>query len=106
MTTQASSDSPLRQWVVQPQVDSSPARSVAKSRPTLRGESIRAQLAIRGAEVEAKKLSVMGNVEVVHEIKTGTQVLPTKLTGDHLQLIDGGVRMSCSSPVATVFRQG
>ena len=90
VTTQASSDSPLRQWVVQPQVDSSPARSVAKSRPTLRGESIRAQLAIRGAEVEAKKLSVMGNVEVVHEIKTGTQVLPTKLTGDHLQLIDGG----------------
>ena len=32
----------------------------------------------------------MGNVEVVHEIRTGTQVLPTKLTGDHLQLIDGG----------------
>lgn len=86
----ANGDSSLRQWVVQPKQSTSSVDPVARARPSIRGESIRAQLAIRGSEIEAKKLSVMGNVEVKHEIKTGAQLLPTRLTGDHLQLIDGG----------------
>ena len=83
-------DSMIRQWVVQPVDADATVGPVARSRPAIRGESIRAQLMIDGSEIEAKKLSVMGNVEVVHEIKSGEQRLPAKLTGDHLQLIDGG----------------
>jgi len=89
-TNRNESDSTLRQWVVQPPLDDSKVDPVARSRPSIRGESIRAQLLLNGSEIEAKKLSVMGNVEVVHEIKSGTVLLPAKLTGDHLQLIDGG----------------
>ena len=85
-----SSNSSIRQWVVQPKADDGKVTPVARSRPTIRGESIRAQLLLSGSKVEAKRLSVMGEVEVLHEIKTGTQMIPTKLTGDHLQLIDGG----------------
>lgn len=86
----SSSEASIRQWVVQPKADDGKVAPVARSRPTIRGESIRAQLLLAGSEIEAKRLSVMGDVEVLHEIKTGTQMLPTRLTGDHLQLIDGG----------------
>jgi hypothetical protein len=40
--------------------------------------------------LSAKKLSVTGSVEVIHHLKTGDQTLPARLTGEHLQLIDGG----------------
>ncbi len=82
--------SPLRQWVVQPSGSGQLVDPISRPRPSISGESIRAQLALRGSQIDAKKLSVMGNVEVVHHLKTGNQMLATKLTGDHLQLIDGG----------------
>ena len=89
-TVTNSGDATIRQWVVQPSENGSQVDPIARSRPAIRGESIRAELMIQGSEIEAKKLSVMGNVEVLHEIRSGSQLLPAKLTGDHLQLIDGG----------------
>lgn len=82
--------SPLRQWVVQPRKPGEMVDPIARPRPTIRGDSIRAQLRRSGSQLSAKKLSVVGSVEVLHQIKTGDQTLPAKLTGDQLQLVDGG----------------
>ncbi len=84
------SASPLRQWVAQPAGDDQMVSPVARPRPTIRGEVISAQLRRNRAGLSAKKLSVSGNVEVTHRLKAGEQSLPARLTGDHLQLIDGG----------------
>lgn len=86
----ASDPSPLRQWVVQPQKPDGMVDPIARPRPTIRGDSIRAQLARSGSQLSARKLSVLGSVEVVHHLKAGDQTLPARLTGNQLQLIDGG----------------
>ena len=82
--------SPLRQWVVQPTPDDGMVDPVARSRPTIRGNQISAQLRRNESGLSAKKLTVLGDVEVIHEIKAGQNSLPAKLTGQELQLIDGG----------------
>ncbi len=82
--------SPLRQWVVQPQAGGSMVDPIARPRPVIRGDSINAELRRNDSGLSAKKLSVDGSVEVIHYLKTGEQTLPAKLTGEHLQLIDGG----------------
>lgn len=82
--------SPLRQWVVQPTPEEGMVDPVARPRPTIRGNQISAQLRRNESGLSAKKLTVIGDVEVIHHIKTGSQTLPAKLTGQNLQLIDGG----------------
>lgn len=87
----AEKPSALRQWVVQP-TGSQPGLvdPVARAKPIIRGDSINAQLRRNSAGLSAKKLSVVGNVQVEHTLETGGQSLPAKLTGQQLQLIDGG----------------
>ena len=87
---QPEQSSPLRQWVVQPRKPGEIVDPIARPRPTIRGDSIRAQLRRDGSQLSAKKLSVAGSVEVVHRLTAGDQSLPARLTGDQLQLIDGG----------------
>ncbi len=82
--------SPLRQWVVQPRKPGEMVDPIARPRPVIRGDSIRAQLSLRDSQLSAKKLSVMGSVEVVHHLNAGDQSLPARLMGDQLELIDGG----------------
>lgn len=82
--------SPLRQWVVQPRKPGEMVDPVARPRPVIRGDAIRAELNLRGSELSARKLSVIGSVEVVHHLKTDQRSLPARLTGEQLQLIDGG----------------
>ena len=86
----ASSSSPLRQWVVQPRKPGEMVDPIARPRPTIRGDSIRAELGRSNSQFSAKRLSVMGSVEVIHHLKAGDQTLPARLSGDQLQLIDGG----------------
>ncbi len=86
----STASSPLRQWVVQPRKPGEMVDPIARPRPTIRGDSIRAELGRSNSQLSAKKLSVMGSVEVIHHLKTGDQTLPARLTGDQLQLIDGG----------------
>ncbi|QDT04922.1 hypothetical protein K227x_33200 [Rubripirellula lacrimiformis] len=82
--------SPLRQWVAQPTSDSPMVDPVARTRPVIRGASINAQLRRNSAGLSAKKLSVVGGVEVTHMLEMGGQSLPAKMTGESLALIDGG----------------
>ena len=88
---QASSPS-LRQWVAQPTAADStgPVAPVARPRPTIRGNTITAQLNLAGGGIEAEDLSVIGDVEVIHTIQAGKQPLDAKLTGQELRLMDGG----------------
>lgn len=82
--------SPLRQWVAQPSEEGQMVDPVARPRPTIRGDVISAQLRRNRSGLSAKKLSVTGSVEVIHQLRTGEQTLPARMTGEHLQLIDGG----------------
>ncbi len=84
------SPSSLRQWVAQPQGENGIVDPIARPRPTIRGDSISAQLRRNESGLSAKKLSVNGSVEVLHHLKSGDQTLPARLTGEYLQLIDGG----------------
>ena len=86
----ASDASPLRQWVVQPRKPGEMVDPIARPRPIIRGDSIRAELGMLDSQLSARKLSVMGSVEVLHHLKTGNQSLPARLTGEQLELIDGG----------------
>lgn len=82
--------SPLRQWVSQPDAGGEMVDPIARQRPVIRGDSINAQLRRNASGLSAKKLSVVGSVEVVHALEAGGQMLPARLTGEQLQLIDGG----------------
>ncbi len=86
----AGGNSALRQWVAQPGANPTLVDPVARPRPLIRGESINAQLRRNSSGLSAKQLSVVGNVEVEHAIETGGQSLPARLTGQRLELIDGG----------------
>ncbi len=81
----------LRQWVSQPDPASgSMVAPVARPRPTVRGNSIKAELCLDPSGISAKDLMVIGDVEVIHSIIAGTVPLDARLTGDRLQLQDGG----------------
>ncbi|MCP4886329.1 MAG: hypothetical protein GY904_06920, partial [Planctomycetaceae bacterium] len=82
--------SPLRQWVAQPDGEGQRVDPVARPRPSIRGDLISAQLRRNQAGLSAKKLSVTGGVEVIHQLQMNEQSVPARLTGEHLQLIDGG----------------
>ena len=79
-----------RDWVSQPSQSQEIVHPVARPAPTIRGRIIDAQLRRSTAGLSAKKLSVTGSVEVLHTIRAGGQTLPARLTGERLQLIDGG----------------
>ena len=83
------SANPLRQWVAQPGGKTT-ADPVARPRPIIRGDAIGALLRLDTAGVSAKDMSVRGSIVVTHLIKAGGQVLPARLTGDRLRLIDDG----------------
>ena len=81
---------PDRSWVSQPNGSQEIVHPVARPAPTIRGELIDAQLRRNAEGLSAKNLSVIGGVEVLHQIETGGQSLPARLTGQRLQLVDGG----------------
>ncbi len=78
----------MRQWVSQPTAGSQITQPVARARPTIRGESINAQLRRNSAGLSAKTLGVIGNVRVEHVMEAGGQSIPATLTGQRLQLED------------------
>ncbi len=81
----------LRQWVSQPDPTSGGiVAPIARPRPTVRGNSIKAELRSDASGISAKDLMVIGDVEVLHSIVAGTVPLEARLTGDRLQLQDGG----------------
>jgi hypothetical protein len=80
----------LRQWVVQPAQQDGLVDPVARPRPVIRGDSVRALLRRNKSGLSAKDLTVTGSVEVVHTLETEGQSLPARLTGERLRLIDGG----------------
>lgn len=87
-TGEGDATSPVRSWVAQPGQTEGLVSPIARPRPKIVGDKINAQLRLEG--LTAKKLSVTGSVVVTHELKTGEITLPARLTGEQLQLIDGG----------------
>ncbi len=82
---------PLRQWVIQPEKGAdNKVDPVARPRPVIRGDWISAQLRLDEDAVNAKDMSVTGSVSLTHVLKTGDKMLPARLTGESLRLIDGG----------------
>jgi hypothetical protein len=82
--------SPLRQWVTQPKAEGQTVDPVARPRPTIKGDTIRALLRRNEGGVSVKDLSVSGSVEVLHQLQTGGQSLEAKLTGEEMRLQDAG----------------
>ncbi|MFK8114343.1 MAG: hypothetical protein AB8B91_19230 [Rubripirellula sp.] len=81
----------MRQLVTQPTEDEDGmVAPIARQRPRIVGNAINATLRRNVTGLSAKALSVTGDVAVRHEIETGGQMLPALLTGQKLQLIDGG----------------
>jgi hypothetical protein len=79
-----------RQWLTQPGQSSTMVAPVARPRPIIRGDLVRAQVWRNGSKLTAKNLTVTGSVEVEHVLETAGQVLPARLSGEALRLIDGG----------------
>ncbi len=87
---QTASSTPFRQWVIQPGTGDAVTDPVARPRPVIRGDLISAQLRLDQEAVSVKDMSVTGSVILTHILKAGGQLLPAKLTGERLRLIDGG----------------
>lgn len=82
--------SPLRQWVTQPKDETHMVDPIARPRPTIQGDTIRALMRRNKGGVSVKDLSVTGSVKVLHQLQTGGQSLPAKLTGEEMRLKDAG----------------
>lgn len=81
----------FRQWVSQPDAaNGGIVKPIARQRPTLRGDSIKAELRLDPSGISAKDLAVMGSVEVLHSINAGNVPLDARLTGQQLRLQDAG----------------
>ncbi len=81
----------FRQWVSQPDAASGGiVKPIARQRPTLRGDSIKAELRQDPSGISAKDLAVMGSVEVLHSLNAGNVPLDARLTGQQLRLQDAG----------------
>jgi len=98
----------IRRWVRQPSADrvaGAPGASgtdrqpgagqtatastpVAGPRPAIHGDTINAKLRLRGKELTATDLTVVGNVSLKHTLDTPNGPLPAILTGENLQLRD------------------
>lgn len=92
----AKADGSLRGWVKQPGAEPSTTKlatnstPLARSRPSIHGDTINAKLRLSGGDVTARDLSVVGNVSLHHEIEMQNGTLPAVLTGDRLLLSDSG----------------
>ncbi|MEX0824786.1 MAG: hypothetical protein WD119_01395, partial [Pirellulaceae bacterium] len=82
---------PLRFWVRQPSEsgkEDSPGRSpVARPRPKLFGDKVRAKVTIVDQQVSGGDLSVDGAVRLEHEMITDQGALPVSVTGHQLRVI-------------------
>ncbi|MCO8124414.1 hypothetical protein NHH03_21925 [Stieleria sp. TO1_6] len=72
--------------VSQPESTDQLRTPVARPRPTLSGDLVSALLLLTPHGIEAKDLSINGNVFVKHQVESGTQVLPVEMNGDSLRL--------------------
>jgi hypothetical protein len=80
----------MGQLVRQPQDDQSPTAPVARSRPTIQGRTINAQVMRSASGMTARKLSVVDDVVVSHTLLTGGVAMPARLTGKVLQFVNDG----------------
>ena len=64
---------------------------VARPRPSIAGDQVSAQLLVTPTGIEAKDVSVKGNVRVKHQVSAGESVLPVELTGDAMRLMRSAV---------------
>lgn len=77
----------MPKWVSEPSKTGQPTSPVARSRPSIQGRRIGANLVIQGGNLSPDDLSVTGGVELKHFVNVGEQALPTVLRGDQLRLI-------------------
>ncbi|WP_160168363.1 hypothetical protein, partial [Novipirellula maiorica] len=83
--------SSIRQLVKQPEPGTTTTQvPVARSRPSVQGNTITAKLVLDDGGVHAQDLSVVGSVHLTHTVQLGGQPMLAKLTGEQLRLIDGG----------------
>ena len=80
----------IRRLVMQPEGTSDPTHPIARSRPAIEGDTIRAELEFDSSGVIARDLSVIGDVRLSHTVQLGGQPMEALLTGQQLRLIDGG----------------
>ena len=80
----------IRQWVVLPGETTQTVDPVSRPRPTVHGDAVFALLRRNDSGISVKDLTVNGSVKVTHQINSGGQTLPAKLTGERLRLKDAG----------------
>ncbi|MEM9589610.1 MAG: hypothetical protein AAGA03_20170, partial [Planctomycetota bacterium] len=81
----------MRTWVAQPvSTRTTTVKPIARSRPTVRGDTIAVQMA-RGGDWEVQDLSVNGNVQLNHQLEARGKTLLANLEGQKLRLgtVDG-----------------
>ncbi len=70
-----------------PEVTSTtPTSPVARARPSLAGDTISAELLITPDGMQAKDVSITGNVNIQHQYSSGTTVMPINLIGETMRL--------------------
>lgn len=86
----SSPSSSMRQWVSQPSTEKKLVDPVARPRPKIKGDTINVLMRRNESGLSVKDLSVIGSVEVLHNLQTGGQTLPAQLTGETMRLKDAG----------------
>jgi hypothetical protein len=81
-------DSPL---LIQPSVHRSTRQPVARSKPRVFGDLIRAQLLVTAAGTQANDVSIFGQVRVEAQLPDEQNALPLELTGDTMRYQQSGV---------------
>ncbi|KAA5543798.1 hypothetical protein FYK55_11530 [Roseiconus nitratireducens] len=80
------SASGVSDWVIQPTPSDGRRAPVARPRPSLKGDLITAKLLVTPDGLDARDLSIRGNVVVRHQVRTGESMMPIELVGDTLRL--------------------
>jgi hypothetical protein len=81
----------LAGFVNQPTKSDQLRSPVARPRPSLAGDQVVAQLLVTPTGIEAKDVSIKGNVRVKHQVSAGESVMPVELTGDAMRLMRSAV---------------
>lgn len=84
----------LASWVNQPDAEQAVRSPVARHRPQLSGDLISAKLLITPDEIQAKDISIKGNVRVKHHVRVGTSMLPVEMVGETMRAVRGTVSQS------------